>query len=367
MRILLHSPMHYEYATELASALSARDDITNVTLVVCADFPYADRCNATLQALYVDYRQVPGKARRLLSHVGSLLRLGAQLITDRPDVLHVQALRYPELDWPLLVLARALRIPVVWTAHNSLPHERRAHHRLLYGLIYRLSNRVIVHTRHTADALEAFGVAPDRINTVAHGNLKRMTAATPSRVDARRMLGISAHAFVLYFFGRIRPYKGLDLLIAAVAKLDDPSIVLIIAGEDLFGEYADTDLGPNVRMDLRRIDDTTAARYFAACDLVALPYRRIDQSGVLMLAMSYGCPVLATRVGGLAEVLEHDRTGFLVAPDDSAQLAAEISRIRNAPSLLEAVQAAAAREIDTTYGWPQLAAATMQIYAGISR
>ncbi|GAB3679140.1 hypothetical protein GCM10028792_22290 [Salinisphaera aquimarina] len=362
----MHAPMHYEYSTELASALQHAGDADSVRLVVCADFPYAAQCDARVDRLYADYKRKSNKLTRLLSHLAALGRIAWMLLRWRPGVFHVQALRHAELDWPLLAFARLLRIPVVWTAHNSLPHERRAHHRRLYGLIYALANAIIVHTRHTADALvEQNNVPRNKMNIIAHGNLLRMTVPAPPRARARAELGLSPSAFVLFFFGRIRPYKGLDLLLDAFAQLDDPNVALIVAGEDLFGSCDGLSAADNVILDLRRIDDASTARYFSACDLVVLPYRRIDQSGVLMLAMSYDRPVMATQVGGLAEVIDHDVTGFLLPPDDSHRLAREIASVRAHPERLESVRKSAHDAVRTTYGWDQLAARTMAMYRAL--
>ncbi|MES1925299.1 glycosyltransferase family 4 protein [Salinisphaera sp. T31B1] len=369
MRILVHAPMHYEYSTELASALAARSDVSAVLLVVCADFPYEQQCDCAIERLYPDQSRVPGKMAKLRAHFGALARLIALLRRWRPDILHIQALRHTDIDWPLLLAARLLSVPIVWTAHNALPHERRAHHRLLYRTIYGGSDRLIVHTRHTQAELERFGVPGERMARVPHGNLRRMVGRQWPKAQARCDLGLETgdQTLVLLFFGRVRPYKGLDLLLAAMARLEQRDIVLLVAGEDLFDEWSTVVAPANVRMDLRRIDNDSADRYFSAADLVVLPYRRIDQSGVLMLAMSHGVPVMATAVGGLAEVIEHGRTGFLLPPEDIEALTSAIGRIDDDRDGLARVRQATRDAVDNEYGWATIAAQTMAVYGAVAR
>jgi len=135
----------------------------------------------------------------------------------------------------------------------------------------------------------------------------------------------------LLFFGFIRPYKGLDTLVNALAKLADPEVYLTVVGEPW---YSTRELeanirasgAPNVELHLEYVDDATAAAFFARADLLVLPYRAATGSGVAALAYHYDRPVLATRVGGLRDVVEEGRTGFLVDPDSPAQL---VDRLRS--------------------------------------
>lgn len=366
MRILLHVPKHYESSTELFNAMINLECRPAVRFITCADYPYKRQCKGNVETPYTDYAKHGSKAGKIFAHVRGLLRVAWMLLWWRPHVFHAQELRHAELDWPLLVLSRLLRIPVVWTAHNSLPHERRAYHKPLYRMIYRLANVIIVHTGHTARTLARdFAVPEEKMRVIAHGNMLSLTEDGPERESARAQLKLPADAFVLLFFGRIRPYKGVDLLLDAVAKLDDQHIILIVAGEDQFDSLSGIAASENLRLDLRRVDDATGAKYFRASDLLVLPYRRIDQSGVLMLSMSYGCAVLASDVGGLGEVIQDGKTGFLLPPDDAGLLAERIGAIRDNPERLRAVREAAKAAVHGEYNWANLAQHTIDLYRQI--
>ncbi len=135
----------------------------------------------------------------------------------------------------------------------------------------------------------------------------------------------------LLFFGFIRPYKGLDILLEALDLLGDDDIHLTIVGEqwgkpDELNEAIDR--MENVEAHLEYVSDQEAANYFARADVVVLPYRAATGSGVVTLAYNYGKPVLATNVGGLKDAVADAKTGWLVEPDSPRALADRIKKIK---------------------------------------
>lgn len=132
----------------------------------------------------------------------------------------------------------------------------------------------------------------------------------------------------LLFFGFIRPYKGLDVLLEAMELLNDQDVYLTVVGES-WGETDDLfeavrRLGPRLELHLRYTSDEEAAEFFDRADVVVLPYRSATGSAVAAVAHRYLKPVLATRVGGLPDVVIEGETGFLVNPGDKDALAASI-------------------------------------------
>ena len=131
------------------------------------------------------------------------------------------------------------------------------------------------------------------------------------------------------FFGLIRDYKGLDLLIDAFAELGEGHL-LLIAGEPYgdFGKYqAMIDRHPlrhRIVAHARYIGDAEVPLYFSAADCLVLPYKDATQSGVTAIAFHFGTPVIATDVGGLAEIVAHERTGLIVPKPEAAAIAAGI-------------------------------------------
>ncbi len=126
----------------------------------------------------------------------------------------------------------------------------------------------------------------------------------------------------MLFYGFIRPYKGLDLLIEAMGRLKNEDIHLTVAGEFWEGKRETEDsiqsLGIQEKVELvpHYISEQDTAAYFVRADVVVLPYRSATGSGVVPIAYHYGKPVIATKVGGLPEVVVNGKTGVLLEKDD---------------------------------------------------
>jgi glycosyltransferase involved in cell wall biosynthesis len=149
--------------------------------------------------------------------------------------------------------------------------------------------------------------------------------------EARKKLGLADKNLIL-FFGFIRDYKGLDVLLKSMAELKGLDVKLIVAGEF----YTDRDKYLNLIDDLRIkekvylftdfIPTSEVKYYFSACDAVILPYKDATQSGIVQIAMNFRKPVIAANVGGLEEVIFDDRTGFIVEKENPEALANAITK-----------------------------------------
>ena len=176
----------------------------------------------------------------------------------------------------------------------------------------------------------------------------------PSREDARRQLGIEA-PHVALFFGHIRPFKGLDLVLRAWWDVR-PDVLLLVAGEawwsaeQLYRKLA-TGL-PNVRFEFRYITDAEVATYFAATDVVVAAYRQEAQSGVALTSFHFGRPVIASNVGGLPEIVD-DTNGMLVPPEDPAAVARAMNEFFTTRD--RAAMERRAAECARQYSWPEYA------------
>jgi glycosyltransferase involved in cell wall biosynthesis len=172
-----------------------------------------------------------------------------------------------------------------------------------------------------------------------------------ARSEARERLGLSGR--VLLFFGYVRPYKGLKVLVEAFSQYSrkDAAARLLVVGEfyEDRASYEDmirkSGIEDKVAFVDRYISDDEVALYFQACDLLVLPYLSATQSGVIQIAQSFGLPVITTDVGGLPEVVEDGVTGFLVPPRDPESLAAAMEKFfegdwgpKMAPHLREAAE-----------------------------
>lgn len=231
------------------------------------------------------------------------------------------------IDWWTLfwapgfaLIVRMLRkrgVPVAFLCHNLFDHGSG---RLARGISTRLLSQADAYLVHSSEQADYLGHRFPGKSVVLHPHptYDRFPAATDPQPRRGRL--------ELLFFGFIRSYKGLDLLVEALAKLNDREVYLTVVGEpwcdpNELRASVRTSGAPNIELYLEYVDDAAAANFFARADLVVLPYRSASGSGVAAVAYHYERPVLATSVGGLLDVVEEGRTGFLVESDSPDRLA----------------------------------------------
>jgi len=293
------------------------------------------------------------KVWRVLVYYARLVRYAA---VAKPKIFHILwNNKFEFFDRTLLMLYyKLLGRKIVITAHNVnfgtmySPNSWRSSrsdrapfgwndsllNRLSLRVQYLLANRIFVHTEKMKhELMRQFGVPQGKVSLIPYGinNSVPNTGLTPSQ--AKQGLGVGDDERVLLFFGRIRPYKGLEYLVGAFLQLAAAhrAYRLIIAGQPLeeTEKYWDQ---IQARIDTHRsrgqvirriqyIPDEETELYFKAADVLVLPYTHIYQSGVLFLAYSFGLPVIASDVGSFRHDIIEGKTGYLCLPCDAADLA----------------------------------------------
>ena len=309
------------------------------------------------------------------------LRITQQLLQQFDiELAHVQWCRSPPDDLRWLSALRQRRIPAVLTAHNTLPHDAPDMARETWAYMYQTARQVIAHSPTGRAELLAMGVQPDHVTVIPHGNYIPLSAlaATDSgggdsarRQMARRQLGLAADAPVLLCFGLMRPYKGINYLLEAFAHVAQalPTARLLLVGNapDGFASIArqivSLRLEHAVTAIPRYVSLEDASLCFMASDLVALPYVEASQSGVIQLAYAYRRPVVATRVGGLPEVVVEGETGALVPPRDAGALSRVLVAFLGDPDNCHRLGMRAYEYAETTYAWTNIASTTLDVYA----
>lgn len=384
MRVLMLDPSSYTpyYDHSLCQALGAAG--CNVELVT-APFIYDDLPAPEL------YRRRYGFARLLALGSKSWLRsqaplrrlakaleypldwlvLWRQYLSHPPDLIHLQWSVDPPMDaWWLSRLCRR-GLPVVYTAHNVTPHPGEPTRRAGLKDLYQLASQVIVHSQaNRKELLATFDVPVDRVHVLPVGNLDDFRGPAIDKLEARRRLGIPTEAPVALFFGLIKPYKGLDVLLRAFAltKPRLPKAQLLVAGQpNMFFEgfqalIDDLGIRDAVLLDLRFVPHTEMRVHFTAADVVVLPYIETSQSAVLLTAYTFGRPVITTRTGGLPEVVEEGRSGLLVPPGDDKALAEAMIALLSHPERLAEMGAYARHLTETKHSWSSIARATLEVY-----
>ena len=311
MRIALVDPLAYTppYDHHLAAALGRRGhDVTLITSeFLHGDAPEPDGYRREELFLPLSTRLLRGAPRarfRLalkgVEYVPSTLRLLRRIRQLDPDVVHLQWLPRPALDVRWLPRVRR---PTVLTAHDVFPRRERARTAWLRAL--GLVDRVIVHSERAGEQLREF-----------HPELIRHP------VFAGKPLG-PPHGKTLLFFGLIRDYKGLDVLLRALPQI--PEARLVVAGDPL--DPVDRTTTDRVEWRLRYIGDSEVEELMEQAAVVVLPYRKLDSSGVLATAIGYRRPVVVSDVGSLGEIVREFGVGLVVPPGDEAALAAACSTL----------------------------------------
>jgi glycosyltransferase involved in cell wall biosynthesis len=257
-----------------------------------------------------------------LRQLRSIRRIVTAIDRFAPDVVHYQ---HGHL-WFNLVLPKLKRYPLVVTIHDPRHHpgdrdsKKTPQSMLDYG--YRQADRVIVHATALVTSIEStIGIPAERIHVIPHVAI----GATPMPA------AIEEADHEVLFFGRIWEYKGLEFLIRAEPLIAEhvSDVRIVIAGEgENFDRYRDLMVHPQrFEVHNRWIGDTERAMLFSRAAVVVLPYIEATQSGVVPVAYTFGKPVIATRVGGLPECVEHEETGLLVPPRDENAIAKAVVRL----------------------------------------
>lgn len=309
-------------------------------------------------------------ARRGLDAPGRRAFKGAEHLADMvrlrrradADVMHYQWLTLPRLDAHLLPRRR----PRAMTAHYVLPpqptHREVATARRLFGAM----DAVIAHSEHGARRLrEDVGLDPDRVRVIHHGAFDYLTRLPKERALPAELR--DAEGPVILFFGLLRPYKGVDLLLEAFGQLAGAELWIVgnprMDVEPLH-RLADAASG-TVRFVTRFVDEAEIPAIFRRADVVVLPYRDAEHSGVLYTGLAFGKPMVLSAVGGFPEVAA---TGAarLVRPEDPAALAQALSELVADPAARERLARAASEAAAGPYSWDAVATQTLALYRDLT-
>ena len=299
-------------------------------------------------------------ALKLAEHVPDMLRYRRRAASA--DVVHYQWLTVQPLDVHLLPPAR----PRVLTAHDVIPREPRPGQIAATRRLVRRMDAVVVHSAHGAARLEQeLAVDPSRIHQIPHGAFDYLTRLPEERPLPPELAAVEGP--VVLCFGLIRPYKGVDVLLDAWRSVEGAELWVVGAPRmplEPLRRLARAAKAP-VRFVPRFVTDPEIPAYFRRADLVALPYREIDQSGVLYTALAFGKPLLLTRVGGFTEVGERDGAARLVPPGDADALGAALSELLADEGARERLATAAADAAASRYSWDSVALHTLSLYRAL--
>ena len=317
------------------------------------------------------YGEAPAWLRGLRYFRGSLVAV-LSAVRERRRIVHLHMFHVSVPEFFNVCLARLFGRRVVITAHDVRSFVRSLEKPTLRSVVYRLADAVVAHNRVSREELvEKIGVDDGKIRIIRHGNFLDVVAPLPDAAESRRRLGVPEKGRVILYFGQIKQVKGVDILLRAMPQVVSryPDTHLLIGGKPWkmdFSEYQaiidELGIGSHCIKHMRFIGPDWLPYFFAAADMVVLPYRRIYQSGVVLLSMSYRKPVIAADLPGMIEIITDGVDGYLFKSEDPAALGARLCDALEDDAARIEVGEAGYRRVRDHYDWARTGRQTRELY-----
>ena len=272
-----------------------------------------------------------------------------------PDVVHVTSAQEwnPALGW---FIRHVLKKPLIYTIHDVIHHEGTPFYfKVTEGLFRSMPDGLVVLTEQGKKILTDKGVSAGKILVAPHGVYDFFTQYGSKEIQERKEI---------LFFGRIEPYKGIGVLLEAVRPLldADPEWTLQIAGGGDVTPYQTLLDHPRIGLTNRFLADAEVAEFMQRAAIVALPYISASQSGVIPTAYAFGKPVIATRVGGIPDMVRDGETGLLVPPNDPDALREALKRLMGDAALRSRLGKAGREFAAKELSWSSIAEKHAEFY-----
>lgn len=291
-------------------------------------------------------------------------------------VLHFHFFHYTWLEKISISMARVAGFKTVITVHDVESFIGLKDTKFINEILLRADKLISHNIISQKQILQKTSVAFDKISVIPHGNYLSDIPYKINSISARKKLDLPVEGFILLFFGQIKKVKGLDILLNALPDVIKkyPKTYLVIAGKvwkDTFSQYEtiiqDNKLTENIMAHIRYIPDDQVPLYYNAANTIVLPYRRIYQSGVLLMAMSYKKPVIASNLDGMSEIVEHGKNGLLFKSENPKSLSDEIIHAIENPDLLNAIACSGLETVLHCHDWDLIGKKTADLYQNVSK
>ncbi len=334
-----------------------------VTLYTCNETQTREYPNVITSKTFGDVWK-KNKLAKLRAFLGGYMRSFQDSKKNNAAVAHFHFFQISWLNLIVLRMAKRYSFKKVLTLHDVDPLVNKASSRL-HRLTYKLVDHVIVHNEFSRKELSKKDVSSGKITVIPHGNYLPFI----ERIDKSES---HSEKLSLLFFGQIKEMKGLDVLLEAlaIAIQTKPTIHLTIAGRPWHTEsekYTELikfhGLEQHVKTVFEYIPNEDVADYFAKCDLVVLPYKRIYQSGVLLLSMSYEKSCLTSDLEPFSEIIEHGKNGFLFQSESAQDLSRVLLEIERDKNKLKEVSSKASELLKDKFDWKIIGERTKALYS----
>lgn len=364
-----HSGMDY-YDFGLCKGLTQAN--IEVTLYTCDETILPSHPTFTIKKTFRKIYGADPAWKRGLRYVRGILSTLMDAKRNKTKLVHYHYFHIGLLEFFNVFCSKLFRFKVVLTMHDVEPFVAKLTNPFLTTYVYRMADGIIAHSHIGHQELQTYlANTSTPLSYVPMGNFFHAIATKIPKNEACNALNIPRANHILLFFGQIKEVKGLDILLEAMPFVisQNPNTTLVIAGrewKDDFNKYQDIiskhHLESHCRLFIRFIQNSEVPLFYGAADLVVLPYKQIYQSAVLLMAMAYRKPVVASDLAGMAEIIKDGETGFLFSQGDPNELGAKINMILANEPIVEQVLQNASYLMETEYSWKRVGQLTANFF-----
>ncbi len=321
---------------------------------------------------YADWRK-PNKfpIKRSVNSINPInwIRTGLKIKKERPDII-IFKYWLPFFSPCFSIIAKIVKsnghTKVITIVDNIIPHEKRPFDNILTKFFVKHIDGFVAMSQSVYDDIAKFNAIKPR--TLCPHPLFDNFGKNIDKVEAMKKLNLKNEDINFLFFGLIRGYKGLDILIEAMSdqRLKPYPIKLLVAGEfyddskPYYQRVKELNLEDRISFNPRFIPDEEVKDYFCSTDLVVQPYKTATQSGVTQIGYHFETPMLVTDVGGLAEIIPNGKVGYVVQPNGKSIADALLDFCINRPDFSDGI-----KEEKKKYSWERMTQAVERIYKEI--
>jgi alpha-maltose-1-phosphate synthase len=339
------------YATALANAISRRCETRLVLPKKPSGFYSGLNDDVELVQVHVPEDFSRRNLIKLPFYLSAFPMLVRRVLRDAPDIVHFTN----ENIW-LTGLAPIVSGRLVWTLHDPMPHSGDSFRKKLSTrILANLSKRIFVHYQFNFEIAKKAGVDPSKLVVIPHGDYNFYEKYKRSDIKPRRMI---------LFWGRIRPYKGIETLLESATFLPK-DVDIVIAGEGAGIYQSQLKADSRIKLIDSFLSEKEIAELCQECSVVATPYIDASQSGIVPVAYAFSKAVVATNVGALPEQVDDGVTGLLVPPNQPFTLAEALIKIIDNPKMAQDMGAAGYKKSHTEMTWDAIANTVFFTYESI--
>lgn len=363
-----HGGMNY-YDYGLMNSLSKLGH--KVTLYTSSSLNFNfENSGATVDLCYDGMFSAKNKFVKLFKYIKGTNEALRKSKRNGVTIIHFQIFAITLLETYVVYKCKKMGFKVIVTVHDVDSFNKN--NKLgLTKYFYNRVDKIIVHNQVSYNTLSNYlsnynnsKHLLSKCNIIPHGSYIGMLPDKINKVDAKKKFGISENTFTFLFFGQIKRVKGLDILLQAYSRLlkeTDRSVKLIVAGkiwkddESIYSKIIeDNNLIPNLILDIKYIKDEDIVNYYSAADCIVLPYKKIFQSGVLLMAQSYGIPVIVSDLLGMTEIVTDQENGFVFKSESIDDLKRVLEKVMLYPDF-KIIEEKAYNKLINEYNWDIIA------------